>query len=147
MRFAFRAVIGVATVGVIGLVLASGSLVAQQPGSVWSGVFTPDQAQRGEPLYQQYCLSCHGADLAGGEMAPGLAGGDFNSNWNDLSIGDLFERIRVSMPQDRPGSLSRQQNADVLAFMLLKGGFPAGQAELPSQKEALDQLKFLAMKP
>ena len=51
-------------------------------------------------------------------MAPGLTGGEFTSNWNDLSLGDLFERMRISMPQNAPGSLSRQQNADILAFVL-----------------------------
>ena len=59
-------------------------------------------------------------------MAPGLTGGEFTSNWNDLSLGDLFERMRISMPQNAPGSLSRQQNADILAFMLYKGNYPAG---------------------
>ena len=59
-------------------------------------------------------------------MAPGLTGGEFSSNWNDLSLGELFERMRISMPQNAPGSLSRQQNADILAFVLYKSNFPAG---------------------
>jgi mono/diheme cytochrome c family protein len=122
-------------------------VVSAQEKSQWDGVYTEAQAQRGEPLYQQYCSSCHGPDMAGGEMAPGLAGGEFSSNWNDLTLGQLFERMRTSMPQNNPGSLSRQQNADILAFMMHKGSAPTGDAELPTQTEVLNQIKFLAMNP
>jgi mono/diheme cytochrome c family protein len=110
-------------------------------------VYTEDQAKRGEALYGQYCASCHGADLAGGEMAPGLTGGEFTANWNELTLGDLFERIRVSMPQNAPGSLTRQQNADILSYILHKMNVPAGKEELPSQTEALKEIKFTAQKP
>src|SRR5262245_45606731 len=79
---------------------ARGTINAQTPKSQWEGVYTVEQAQRGEPLYSQYCASCHGADLSGGEMAPALTGGEFASNWNDLSLGELFERMRISMPQN-----------------------------------------------
>jgi mono/diheme cytochrome c family protein len=124
-----------------------GHLSAQQPRTVWDGVYTAAQATRGEAMYSQYCSSCHGPNLGGGEMAPGLSGGDFNANWNDLSLGDLFERIRTSMPQNNPGSLSRQQNADILAFILSKDSFPPGETELPTQTEALTPIKFAAVKP
>jgi len=126
---------------------ALGSLSAQGNKSQWDGVYSAEQAKRGEPLYHEKCASCHGPDMTGGEMAPGLTGGDFTANWNDLSLGDLFERMRISMPQNNPGSLSRQQNADVLSFILQKGGYPAGEAELPGQTEVLNMYKFLAMKP
>jgi mono/diheme cytochrome c family protein len=134
---------GLLATGVLGARTA-----AQTAGkSQWDGVYTDAQAKRGEELYSQYCASCHGPDLSGGEMAPGLTGGDFSSNWNDLSLGELFERIRVSMPQNAPGSLSRQQNADILAFVLYKGNFPAGSDELPTQTEVLNTIKFMAFKP
>ena len=109
--------------------------------------YSDEQAKRGEPLYAQHCSSCHGPDLAGGEMAPGLVGGDFAANWNDLTLGQLFDRIRTSMPQNNPGSLSRQQNADILAFILLKGTAPAGQTELPTQSEVLNTIKYVATNP
>src|SRR4051794_36683452 len=112
---------------------------AQAPKSQWDGVFTEEQAKRGEGLYSQYCASCHGPDLAGGEMAPGLTGGEFSSNWNDLSLSELFDRMRISMPQNAPGSLSRQQNADILSFVLSKSNVPAGKTELPTQNELLSQ--------
>ena len=131
----------------IGTAALIGSLAAQETKSQWDGVYSAEQAKRGESLYQEKCASCHGPDLTGGEMAPGLTGGDFTANWNDLSLGDLFERMRISMPQNNPGSLSRQQNADVLAFILQKGGYPAGKTDLPGQTEVLNMHKFLAQKP
>ncbi|MBI3490784.1 MAG: cytochrome c [Acidobacteria bacterium] len=115
--------------------------------SVWDGVYTDEQAKRGAPLYSQYCASCHGPELTGGEMAPALAGGDFSSNWNGLTLGDLFERMRVSMPQNDPGGLSRQQNADILAYMLSSSKFPAGTTELARDTEVLKQIRFLSLKP
>lgn len=115
--------------------------------SVWDGVYTDEQAQRGVPLYSQYCASCHGPSLEGGEMAPGLVAGDFTSEWNGLTLGDLFERMRTSMPQNDPGGLSRQQNADILAYMLSSNKFPAGTTELARDTEMLKQIRFQAMKP
>lgn len=127
--------------------LGARGTVAAQGKSQWDGVYTEAQAKRGEPLYSQYCASCHGADLAGGEMAPGLTGGEFTANWNDLSVGDLYERIRISMPQNAPGSLTRQQNSDILSFILHKMNAPVGQAELSTNTDELKAIKFLAQKP
>ena len=130
-------------------VVQSFSGLAQAPPagrSVWDGVYTAEQSKRGEPLYAQHCSSCHGTMLEGGEMAPPLAGGAFNANWNGLSLGDLFERTRISMPQNNPGSLSRQQYVDILAVMLGVGEFPAGKAELPRETEVLKQIAFESLK-
>ena len=124
-----------------------GSVAAQKAKSQWDGVYTAEQAKRGSAQYQDKCSSCHGPDLTGGEMAPALTGGDFATNWNDLSIGDLFERIRISMPQNNPGSLTRAQNAEIVSFIMQKGGYPAGTEELPGQTEVLNGIKFLASKP
>jgi len=60
-------------------------------------------------LYGASCAKCHGDTLTGGEAAPPLTGGEFLANWNGLTVGDLFERIRISMPADRPGALSSAQ--------------------------------------
>jgi mono/diheme cytochrome c family protein len=120
--------------------------IALASASVWQGVFTEEQAKRGEPLYSKYCASCHGQQLTGGEDSPPLTGGAFVANWNGLTVGDLFERIRVSMPQDRPGRLTRQQNADILAYVLAVNQFPAGQTELPTETERLKQIRFEAVK-
>ena len=121
--------------------------MAQTTRSVWDGVYTSAQAARGASLYASNCASCHGTALGGGESAPPLTGGEFFSNWNGLTVGDLFERIRISMPADRPGKLTRLQDADVLAFMLSVSQFPAGQTEMESQTEVLKQIRIDASKP
>ena len=118
-----------------------------QSSSVWDGVYTDDQAKRGQPLYSRHCASCHGEQLTGGEDSPPLTCGAFLANWNGLTMGDLFERIRVSMPQDRPGRLSRQQNADILAYVLSVNQFPPGKTELAIDTERLKQIRFEAAKP
>jgi quinoprotein glucose dehydrogenase len=115
--------------------------------SVWDGAYTEAQAARGKDLYSKECGSCHGPELTGGEMAPGLAGGEFLAGWDGLTLGDLFERIRISMPQNAPGSLPNQTNADILAFMLASNKFPAGQTELPKEAMILKTIKFEAKKP
>ena len=120
---------------------------AQGAPSVWDGVFTEDQAKRGQELYSRACAACHGQDLMGGEMAPGLADPQFRSNWDGVPVGELFERIRVSMPADSPGGMSRQQYADVLAFIFSRCGFPNGATELSTRTEMLNLIMFKALKP
>ncbi len=115
--------------------------------SQWDGVYSLEQAKRGEPLYSDNCAACHGGDLSGGEIAPALTGGEFSANWDGLTLGDIFERIRISMPQNDPTALTRAQKIDVLGFILYKGGYPAGHTELPSQTEVLKTISFLATKP
>ena len=133
--------------------LSYGTLQAKQaaaaPGgkSVWDGVFSKEQADRGAAAFKANCSECHGNDLAGDGFAPALTGSDFMGNWTDLTVGDLFERIRISMPQSAPGSLSRQQNSDILAFILRKMNMPVGQAELSTSTDELKGIKFLAAKP
>jgi mono/diheme cytochrome c family protein len=115
--------------------------------TVWNGVYTAAQADRGAAVYAQDCANCHGAGLEGADMSPALAGAAFMASWNDLTMGDLFERIRISMPADRPGTLSRQQMADVIAHMLRANRFPAGATELPIETPALRTLKFVTVQP
>jgi mono/diheme cytochrome c family protein len=114
---------------------------------IWSGVYTEAQAKRGEAIYADRCASCHAPDLSGIDQAPALTGSDFTAEWNDQSVHDLFERVRISMPADKPGSLDGQQVAAVLAFILQKNDLPAGQTELPTTAEALKEIRFLARKP
>jgi mono/diheme cytochrome c family protein len=122
-------------------------LPAQQPRTIWDRVYTDEQAGRGQKLYAQQCAQCHGDGLTGVEAAPPLTGDMFNSNWEGVALSDLFERIRTSMPQNNPGSLTRAQTADILAHMLKVGGFPAGDTQLDGQQGALVQTKFVTYKP
>lgn len=132
------------------LVSSLGVVRAQAPAethSVWDGVYTEEQAKRGETVYQKECAACHGAQLTGGESAPPLTGGVFQANWNGLTLGDLFDRIRKTMPLSKPNSLPRLQVADVLAFMLSNNKFPAGKTELYRQSEMLKEIRFETKKP
>ena len=124
--------------------LLAAALFALQTQTTWDGVYTPEQAKRGAELYANQCASCHGLALTGGESAPALTGGDFMSNWNQLTLGDLFDRIRTTMPADKPGTLTRAQTASVLAHILNVGEFPAGKTELSTQTEFLKQIRIEA---
>src|SRR5579863_8980555 len=110
--------------------------------SVWDGVYTQEQADRGRPLYNQHCASCHADTLMGGEMSPPLVGGEFLSNWNGLTVAELFERIRTTMPQNKPGKLSREVNADITAYILSVNKFPAGKTDLPHTTEFLKDIRI-----
>jgi S-disulfanyl-L-cysteine oxidoreductase SoxD len=121
--------------------------VDAQQKTVWDGVYTEAQATRGQAAYEAECASCHQADFAGDGFAPGLAGTEFASAWNDLSVGDLYERIRQSMPPSNPGAMPVAQKVDVLAYLLKGNKMPAGSAELPKEVDALKQIKYLANKP
>lgn len=145
------AIIGLAMfAGCYGAVHARGrtapqrSSAAAESRSVWDGVYTEEQAKRGETLYNKECASCHGDTLIGAGGASPLTGGTFLSNWNGLTVGDLFERIRKTMPQGSLGKLTKQQDADVLAYILSFNKFPAGKTELPRQVEFLKEIRLEA---
>lgn len=114
--------------------------------SVWDGIYSGEQARQGEALYRQECASCHGEKLEGRGQAPPLTGADFTMDWNGMTVGDLFEKMQTSMPADKPGQLSREQNASLLAYILSGNKFPAGTAELPTDAERLRQIRFEAAK-
>jgi quinoprotein glucose dehydrogenase len=111
---------------------------------VWDGVFNQEQATRGQAVFLEECATCHGRDLSGADMTPPLTGSAFTSNWDGLTVGDLVERVRISMPLNRPGTLSRQQNTDVVAYVLKFNQFPQGKEEMPRDVQVLKQIFFKA---
>jgi len=121
-------------------------LVSAQGETTADGVYSAAQAARGQKIYTDSCASCHGDDLSGGGQTPALAGKDFNVDWIDLALSDLFDRTRGTMPADKPGTLKPEQAADVIAFLLQKAGFPTGQAELPVDAATLKGIKFVSPK-
>ena len=118
--------------------------VAAQQRTVWDGVYTEAQAERGGVAYAQSCASCHADDLRGRSTAPSLVEESFAFLWEDMSIGDLFERTRLRMPSDRPGSLTGTTYADILAFIAQKNGYPAGPTELPPELAVLKRIRIAA---
>ena len=131
-------------------VLASvcvGNIVARvtaegPPPALRDGAYSSEQAARGDKLYAAECASCHGSVGEGGDQSPPLNGTTFIANWSGLTLGDLMERIRTTMPQENPGKLTRQEDADVIAFLLKLNGFPAGTAELPKDTPTLKLIKI-----
>jgi len=123
--------------------LAGATLLAQGTTTA-DGVGTDAQVKRGADVYAMNCASCHDAQLAGSGTAPALAGTDFAANWKDENVGSLFERIRATMPADNPGSLKRDQVADLVAFILNFNKYPISQKELPTEFEALKAIKITA---
>jgi mono/diheme cytochrome c family protein len=125
-------------------VIAAG-LAAQDAGRATSavGVYTEEQSARGRLAYQQSCGPCHGDNLDGAQGAPALAGDSFLDHWTDQTVGDLFENIRTGMPMDNPGSLTDKAFVDIVGFILQRNNYPAGDQELPAEKEALDKLPLV----
>ena len=141
------AALGFMVIGALQVTLDVPDVTAQQTRTVWDGIYTEEQAMRGDTLYARECAVCHGPDLRGFEATPALTGGEFRWRWSGLSMNDLFDRIRISMPQDDPRRVARQEKADILAFLLLRNTFPAGETDLSYRAPMLSQIQFLAMKP
>jgi len=120
----------------------AGAAQAAKAATVWDGVFSKDQAARGQAKYTQVCSNCHQGDLTGSDQAPSLAGGDFLDRWDGQSVGDLADRIRTSMPLDDVGSLNVQLSADLTAFLLQANNFPAGMDELKADRSAMKAIAF-----
>jgi len=104
---------------------AAGSLSAK---SVWDGVYTEAQAQRGQSAYAQYCLRCHKADLNGIEGA--MTGDGFMERRREDNLETYFIDIKATMPRGNPGGLPDQTYADIISYILSRNDMPAGPAEL-----------------
>jgi mono/diheme cytochrome c family protein len=114
--------------------------------SIWDGVYSPAQVKRGEALYTKACASCHHADLQGKGPTPSLAGEEFRHRWDGQTLGDLFEKMQATMPADHPGTLSREDNGAILAFILRSNEFPAGEKDLRTESDWLAKIRFQASK-
>ncbi len=115
--------------------------------TVWDSVFSIAQAARGESAYAKGCARCHGAALTGGDQSPPLAGSAFLGNWNGQSLIDLHQRIKTTMPSDSIGIYDAKFVTDVIAFMLKANGFPAGDADLPSDDATLKDIAIRTSRP
>jgi mono/diheme cytochrome c family protein len=125
-------------------IAAAALLLVAQSRTTQEAVYSDAQATRGEEIYARTCASCHAADLSGSGQAPALADADFNKEWNDQPLSDLFERIHATMPADAPGTLKPAEVADVMAFLFAKAHLPAGATELPGDTAALKSITYAA---
>jgi mono/diheme cytochrome c family protein len=121
----------------VALMLGTAIGTAQVSKTATEGVYTEAQAERGKKSYLTACSSCHQEGLQGADLAPPLKGDDFLLPWSTQTVNDLFERIAQTMPADAPGSLPRDVDADILAYVLQVNKFPAGTQELKPDTAAM----------
>ena len=120
---------------------------AAQTQTVWSGVYSEAQAYRGEKVADTTCIGCHGPKLDGGDSGPKLVGATFLDNWSTQSVGVLFDWVREAMPAEAPGTLSRDDTAAVIAYILQLNKMPPGKQDLSTEREALGRIVIVTDKP
>jgi cytochrome c553 len=123
------------------------SVIGGQEMTVWSGVYTEAQAFRGEKVADTTCIGCHGPGLDGGDSGPKLVGDVFLANWSSQPVSELFAWIREAMPPDAAGTLSSEDTAAVVAYILKQNKMPAGKQALPTTREELSRIKMTSEKP
>jgi mono/diheme cytochrome c family protein len=127
---------------IAGAAITGGSLTAQErPKNIRDGVYTADQALRGKSGYDGVCARCHGVPLTGSQgNGPTLKGPAFLAHWDKDTIGSLYVKIRDTMPQGTPGTLTDEVKLQILAYLLQQNGFPEGKTELPGDVNALEEI-------
>jgi mono/diheme cytochrome c family protein len=137
--------LGLVMVVVAGAVVGT-SVAAQErtAKSAWTGVYTDAQADRGEREYGRTCSHCHGLSLEGdgSREIPALVLDSFMRHWRGRPVQALFDTLMRSMPADDRGSMTPRMTADMIAYLLRANGAPAGDAQLPSERDALAALVF-----
>lgn len=114
--------------------IAASAIGAQDMKSVKTGVYTAEQADRGAALYKQKCASCHAPNRFTDDL--------FYTSFAGKPLWEMFDVISDSMPEDDPGGMKPEEYADVIAYLIKLNGFPTGQTELPTSKEALALILF-----
>lgn len=114
------------------IVLLAVSTSAQEKTSVKAGVYTAAQAERGQALYRSKCASCHAPNRFTDDL--------FYTSFAGKPLWEMFDVISDSMPEDNPGSLKKEEYADVIAYLLKLNNFPAGQSDLPTDRDALSAI-------
>jgi len=118
---------------VLSLPLAS-SVGAQAKEGAPPAVYTEEQATHGEAVFMKVCNECH--------TRPDYSSADFKLRWNGQSAYDLFDRIRTTMPDSKPGGLQPDEYLDVTAFLLKLNGYPAGTVPL-APDSSMNKIKLI----
>ena len=141
MKYSYVSLSAAVTLGVV--YWGSTAALAQSGAepSVLDGVYNEAQALRGQALYYEHCLLCHGEDMAGVDKAPALAGPQFGSTWNAAPLAAVVARIQT-MPPEKPGSMSLEQSVDILSYLLWYNGLPLGEQELAASQDVLTRLQY-----
>ncbi len=99
--------------------------------TVLDGIYTEQQAWRGEEQYEAICAACHEGDEPEAEPPKGS---EFIERWREAPVSFLYNFIHTSMPGNKPGSLSEATYLDVVAYLLKANGYPAGRSPLTAAK-------------
>jgi mono/diheme cytochrome c family protein len=120
---------------------ASGGAPTQGAGlSVWDGVYTAAQADRGRAVYASHCSRCHGEAAASRENP--LSGERFADHWEARTLADLFRRIAAMPPGASAAEVDTADKRDAMAYVLRQNGFPEGSAELPADDEGFAAIRI-----
>jgi mono/diheme cytochrome c family protein len=132
--------------GLMGLCATGAHAQQATTHSVWDGVYSDAQAQRGATQYAAHCARCHSANLSGTYETPPLTG-RLIPYWAGTTLDELFDYINSAMPEAFPGSIGRSADADIVAFILQQNDFPSGSGDLSADADALKAITFDAHKP
>jgi ankyrin repeat protein len=112
--------------------------------TIWDGVYTEDQAKRGEQSYAKSCAKCHAEDLLGSTNAPALVGQAFFARFDRQTADDVIDVIRRTMPQEAPDTLGMPVYADIVSHLFRSNGAPAGKTELPTDRAKLREILVMS---
>jgi S-disulfanyl-L-cysteine oxidoreductase SoxD len=129
-------------VPVVAALVALSIALGAQAKTTADGVFTEAQARRGRETYVKNCSSCHLENLRGEGFAAALTGDTFMARWDSSTVGELFMIIQATMPADNPKSLTPDEYADIVAYLLKTNGYPAGPNDLSTDSIVLKHIPF-----
>jgi cytochrome c len=101
-------------------------------------VYSESQAVRGHNRYAENCASRHSVMLEGEPLFFSLEPPS-RPRWADEkhSVDNLFYIVRTLMPYGKPATLSKQEYIDIIAYLLMMNGHPAGAQALPLDPSVL----------
>jgi mono/diheme cytochrome c family protein len=123
---------------VLTLLCVWAAAAAQAERSVWDGVYSDDQAVRGQNTFGASCARCH--DVAD------FSSPSFLQGWEASTVLDLFQVLQKTMPMDNPGSLRPQDYADIIGYIFRANAFPAGKDDLDTDVERLKLIRITPKK-
>ena len=124
-------------------IVKSASAASPSGKTNWDGVFTEQQAQRGQQVYQRACSACHLESLQGDDVSPALVGKGFLARFSGLSAHEMVQNLRASMPQNAPDSLGDRAYIDLVSYLLKANGSKTGALELPLDVAELEKIAIV----
>jgi mono/diheme cytochrome c family protein len=99
-----------------------------------AGPYTAEQAERGRAAFRDACERCH--------EAARFSTADFFRVWTRAPLSQLYGFLVTNMPRGAPGSLTRPEYADIVAYLLSLNGILPGSTDLPPSTAALAQIRI-----